>query len=136
MEPVTLRTPRFELFAPTGDDVDAIHAACQDADIQRYTTVPSPYPRSEAEAFVEKVRAQPEGDTKVALSLLCDLFALSTIESDRAWFMEHGRLSVARSKAISREIGSLCRTVRPLAADLVDAFAVPPAMLRSRDLLG
>jgi RimJ/RimL family protein N-acetyltransferase len=58
MEPVTLRTPRFELSAPTVDDVDAIHAACQDADIQRYTTVPSPYPRTEAEAFVEKVAAQ------------------------------------------------------------------------------
>jgi RimJ/RimL family protein N-acetyltransferase len=58
MQPVTLRTDRFDLFAPVADDVDAIHAACQDADIQRYTTVPSPYPRSEAEAFIEKVAAQ------------------------------------------------------------------------------
>lgn len=87
------------------------------------------------EAFVDKVRAQPEGDTKVALSLLCDLFALSTIEADRAWFMEHGRLTVQRSKAISREIGGLCRKVRPLAVDLVDAWGVPPEMLRSPDLV-
>lgn len=88
------------------------------------------------EAFVAKVEAMPEGENKVALRLLCDLHALSTIEADRAWFMEHGRLSVARSKAISREIGSLCRKVRPLANDLVDAFAVPPEMLRSPTLLG
>lgn len=87
------------------------------------------------EAFVAKTAALPDGDQKVALNLLCDLFALSTIEADRAWFMEHGRLSVARSKSISREIGSLCRKIRPLAEDLVDAFAVPREMLRSPDLL-
>lgn len=88
------------------------------------------------EAFVAKVRGLPDGDLKVALNLLCDLFALTTIESDRAWFMEHGRLTVTRSKAISREIGSLCRKVRPLAVDLVDAWAIPAEMLRSPDLVG
>ena len=88
------------------------------------------------EAFVAKVATVPDGDLKVALNLLCDLFALTTIEADRAWFMEHGRLSVPRSKAISREVGSLCRKVRPLAVDLVDAWAVPPEMLRSPDLVG
>jgi acyl-CoA oxidase len=87
------------------------------------------------EAFVDKTRALPDGDQKVALSLLCDLFALSTVEADRAWFMEHGRLTVQRSKAISREIGSLCRKVRPIAVDLVDAWGVPVEMLRSEDLL-
>ncbi|GAB3790185.1 acyl-CoA dehydrogenase family protein [Nocardioides ungokensis] len=88
------------------------------------------------EAFVAKVRALPESDLKVALNLLCDLHALATIEADRAWFMEHGRLTVARSKSISREIGSLCRKIRPLAGDLVDAFDVPVEMLRSPDLVG
>jgi acyl-CoA oxidase len=88
------------------------------------------------EAFVEKARAVPDGDNKVALNLLCDLFALSTIEADRAWFMEHGRLTVQRSKAISREVNNLCRKIRPIAVDLVDAWAVPPEMLRSPDLVG
>ena len=60
-------------------------------------------------------RSLPDGDHKVALNLLCDLHALSTIEADRAWFMEHGRLTAARSKAISREINNLCRKIRPLA---------------------
>jgi acyl-CoA oxidase len=83
------------------------------------------------EAFVDKVAAQPDGDNKVALGLLCDLFALSTIEGDRAWFMEHGRLSSQRAKAISREVGSLCRKLRPLADDLVDAFGVPPELQRA-----
>ncbi|MFD3333014.1 acyl-CoA dehydrogenase [Streptomyces sp. NPDC058700] len=88
------------------------------------------------EAFVDRVRAMPEGDEKAALALLCDLFALSTIEADRAWFMEHGRLTVQRSKAITREVNDLCRKVRPLAVDLVDAWGVPPEMLRAPDLVG
>ena len=88
------------------------------------------------EAFVAKVRALPDGDQKVALSLLCDLHALTTIEADRAWFMEHGRLTVQRSKAISREVNGLCRKIRPLAGDLVDALGVPHAMLRSPELVG
>jgi acyl-CoA oxidase len=88
------------------------------------------------EAFVDKIAGLPDGDLRVALSLLCDLHALATIEQDRAWFMEHGRLTVQRSKAITREVNGLCLQVRPLAVDLVDAFAVPPEMLRSADLLG
>jgi acyl-CoA oxidase len=88
------------------------------------------------EAFVEKVRAMPDGDNRDALALLCDLHALSLVEADRAWFMEHGRLTVVRSKEISRRIGSLCRRVRPLARDLVDAFGVPEEMLRAPELIG
>ena len=81
------------------------------------------------EAFADKVELLQDGDNKVALELLLDLFALSTIESDRGWFMEHGRLSSQRSKAISREVGSLCRKIRPIAEDLVDGFGVPPEMI-------
>ncbi|MFI0811865.1 acyl-CoA dehydrogenase family protein [Streptomyces echinatus] len=88
------------------------------------------------EAFVDKVRALPEGTEKDALGLLCDLFALTTIEADRAWFMEHGRLTVQRSKAISREVNDLCRKVRPLAVDLVDAWGIPAPVLRAPDLVG
>jgi len=85
------------------------------------------------EAFVEKIAAMPEGDpaqpgNRAALNLLCDLYALSTIEADRAWWMEHGRLSPARAKAITREVDELCRRIRPVAGDLVDAFGVPAEM--------
>lgn len=41
------------LLSPPGeDDVDAITTACQDPDIQHWTTVPSPYTRADAEGFV------------------------------------------------------------------------------------
>jgi acyl-CoA oxidase len=88
------------------------------------------------EAFVEKLATLEDGDTKVALGLLCDLHALAGIEQDRAWFMEHGRLSGPRSKAISREVSDLCRKIRPIAVDLVEAFGVPEEMLRSPELVG
>ncbi|RYE79706.1 MAG: acyl-CoA oxidase, partial [Myxococcales bacterium] len=86
------------------------------------------------QAFVDKCQTLPEGDNKVALGLLCDLYALHTIEQDRGWWMEHGRLSSQRSKAISREIGDLLRKLRPLAEDLVDAFGVPAELQRAEML--
>ncbi|MGW8481685.1 GNAT family N-acetyltransferase [Microbacterium sp. NPDC055903] len=52
MAPVTLRTSRLELHAPTVVDIDAITAACQDPEVPRWTTVPSPYTRAHAVGFV------------------------------------------------------------------------------------
>lgn len=92
--------------------------------------------RTVLEAFVDAVAEVPEGPVREALDLLLDLYALTTIEADRAWFMEHGRLSAQRSKAITREVGELCRKVRPLARPLVDAFAVPEPLLRAPELIG
>ena len=55
MEPITLTTDRL-LLRPFGpQDTDAVHAACQDPDIQRWTTVPSPYEREHAEEFVAQM---------------------------------------------------------------------------------
>jgi len=87
------------------------------------------------DAFLEVVADQPAGDLKTVLNMLCDLHALSSIEADRAWFMEHGRLTTQRSKMISREVNALCRQVRPVAGDLVRAFGVPREVLRAESLL-
>ena len=89
------------------------------------------------EAFIDRYRSLPEGsDLRATLGLLCDLHALSGIEADRAWWMEHGRLTAQRSKQVSREVSSLCRRIRPLAGDLVDALGVPEEVLRSPELIG
>lgn len=48
---VTLRNPHV-------DDIDWITQACQDLEIQRWTTVPRPYLRANAEEFVVQVRSQ------------------------------------------------------------------------------
>ena len=52
MEPAILTTDRLELRAPTASDIDAITQACQDPEIPRWTTVPSPYTREHAEDFI------------------------------------------------------------------------------------
>ena len=43
-------------------DADAVLAACQDPDIVRWTTVPAPYERTHAEAFVGPVSAEAWAD--------------------------------------------------------------------------
>jgi RimJ/RimL family protein N-acetyltransferase len=52
MEPVTLTTDRVLLRTVDADDADAVYTACQDPDIQRWTTIPSPYLREHADGFV------------------------------------------------------------------------------------
>ncbi|MBQ0828942.1 GNAT family N-acetyltransferase [Streptomyces tagetis] len=59
MDPETLTTGRLVLRAVGPQDTDAVYAACQDPDIQRWTTVPSPYLPEHACGFTE--RMVPEG---------------------------------------------------------------------------
>jgi RimJ/RimL family protein N-acetyltransferase len=59
MEPVTLTTERLLLRTVGSHDVDALYAACQDPDIQRWTLVPSPYRREHAHTFA--TQQVPEG---------------------------------------------------------------------------
>jgi RimJ/RimL family protein N-acetyltransferase len=53
MEPVSLRSARLVLSAPTLDDVDAIVRYCQDPLFERYLTTPWPYTREDGVSFVE-----------------------------------------------------------------------------------
>ncbi|MFJ9694257.1 GNAT family N-acetyltransferase [Kitasatospora sp. NPDC101183] len=53
--PVTLTTERLVLRAPVESDIDAIFAACQESEIQRWTVVPVPYRREDAEFFVHNL---------------------------------------------------------------------------------
>ncbi|MEU3401840.1 acyl-CoA dehydrogenase family protein [Streptomyces filamentosus] len=124
---------RLKAGVDGGRDPGAVFSAVQDHVI---ALAHAHAERLVLESFVDAVKALPDGGNKAALELLCDLHALTVIEADRAWFMEHGRLTVQRSKAITREVNDLCRKVRPLAVDLVDAWRIPPQLLRAPDLLG
>ncbi|UQA95128.1 GNAT family N-acetyltransferase [Streptomyces halobius] len=59
MEYVTLTTERLVLRPFEPGDAAAVHAACQEPDIPRWTSVPSPYRLQDAEQFVGT--AAPEG---------------------------------------------------------------------------
>lgn len=66
--------------------------------------------------------------------MVCDLYALSVIEEDKAWFIEHRYISTERAKAITRGINERCRTLRPCAELLVDGFGIPE-QLRYAEML-
>jgi RimJ/RimL family protein N-acetyltransferase len=54
MEPVTLTTDRLLLRAVGPQDTDAVYAAAQEPDIQRWTTLPTPYLPEHARSFTEQ----------------------------------------------------------------------------------
>ncbi|MFC8713738.1 GNAT family N-acetyltransferase [Streptomyces sp. NPDC057197] len=59
MEPVTLTTARLVLRTVGPKDTDTVYAAALDPDIQRWTTIPSPYQYEDARDFTE--RLVPDG---------------------------------------------------------------------------
>lgn len=59
MEPITLTTERLRLRPLEPGDLDAVCAACQDPQIPRWTSVPSPYTRETGERFITQI--SPEG---------------------------------------------------------------------------
>ncbi|WP_092546073.1 acyl-CoA dehydrogenase family protein [Actinoplanes derwentensis] len=83
------------------------------------------------EAFVAGIDRTTDPAARELLAKLCDLYALSTIEAGKAWFLEHGRLTPARSKAITAVINDLLRELRPHMRTLVDAFAIPEEWLNA-----
>lgn len=71
MEPLTLTTGRLLLRTFLPHDTDAVYEACQDPEIRRWTTVPSPYARQHAERFIG--RMVPDGwrdDTEYAFAVI------------------------------------------------------------------
>ncbi|MUL83687.1 MULTISPECIES: acyl-CoA dehydrogenase [unclassified Mycolicibacterium] len=92
------------------------------------------------EAFVAGIDACEDDTARELLDDVCDLYALSVIEQDKAWFIEHRYLSMERSKAVTRGINERCRSLRPHIETLVDGFGIPEqlryaAMLDPAELL-
>ncbi len=77
------------------------------------------------EAFVAGIESCEDDEAREVLGLVCDLYALSVIEDDKAWFVEHRYLSTERAKAVTRGINDRCRLLRPYAQTLVDGFGIP-----------
>ena len=86
------------------------------------------------EAFVAGIDSCADDEARKILNMVCDLYALSVIEQDRAWFMEHRFLSTERAKAVTRGINERCRNLRPHAELLVDGFGIPE-QLRYAEML-
>jgi len=84
------------------------------------------------EAFVAGIAScqdaeetRKDEETLRVLNMVCDLYALSVIEDDKAWYIEHRYLSTERAKAVTRGINERCRRLQPYAQALVDGFGIP-----------
>ncbi len=86
------------------------------------------------EAFVAGIDTCADEQARKILDLVCDLYALSVIEDDKAWYIEHKYLSTDRAKAVIRAINDRCRQLRPHAETLVDGFGIPE-QLREAEML-
>ena len=88
------------------------------------------------ECFQQSVQRCSDGPTQAVLSLFCNLFALSRLEHDRAWFLENGYFEGAKSKAIRDQVIELCQQGRLMAWDVMAAFAIPDSILAAPIALG
>ncbi|SBV26475.1 Acyl-coenzyme A oxidase [Micromonospora krabiensis] len=105
----------FDIFNDVQDHVLKVAAAHVD--------------RITLEAFVAGIENTADPAARALLSRVCDLYALSVIEADKGWFLEHGRFTPARSKAITAVVNGLLKELRPHLRTLVDAFAIPDSWL-------
>ncbi|MDG4801371.1 acyl-CoA dehydrogenase [Micromonospora sp. WMMD980] len=105
----------FDIFNDVQDHVLAVAAAHVD--------------RVTLEAFVAGIDATTEPAVRALLSRVCDLYALSVIEADKGWLLEHGRLTPTRAKAVTAVVNGLLKELRPRMRGLVDGFAIPDAWL-------
>ena len=85
--------------------------------------------REVLELFVQAIDRCPDEQATELLDEVCSLHVLSLIERERGWFLEHGRLTPARAKAVTTAVNDLCKNLRPRATLLVDAFGIPDAVL-------
>jgi len=77
------------------------------------------------EQFIATVNSCEAGPIRNILKKLCDLYALSTIEKQKGWYLENGYLEGVKSKAIKKLVRKLCYKMRNDALPLVDAFEIP-----------
>jgi acyl-CoA oxidase len=86
------------------------------------------------EAFVAGIDSCEDDEAQKILEMVCDLYALSVIEDDKAWYIVHRYLSTERAKAVTRGINERCRSLRPFAEMLVNGFGIPE-QLRYAEML-
>ena len=88
------------------------------------------------EAFVAGIDRCGDQNTAKLLNRVCDLYVLSVVEEDRAWFLEHERLSTARAKRVIAAVNELCQGLSPYAVRLADAFGLRDEWIAAPIALG
>ena len=85
----SIRTERLLLRPFRSSDVDAVYEASQDAETQRWISVPVPYTREDARQFVEDVAPRERGD-RTGLSVVLE--AAGDLVGTAGIYLRPGRL--------------------------------------------
>jgi len=83
------------------------------------------------EAFTKAIKEIDDPGTHSVLVALRDLYALTRIEANLAWYLINGRLSSQRAETVTSYINRLLRKLRPHAQDLIDAFGIEGPLVRA-----
>ena len=81
------------------------------------------------EDSLEALEQMADGDAKTLMGKVLSLYALSSIEQDKAWFLEHGRLNTSRSRQVTATVNQLCQELRPYVHSLVDGLGIPESLI-------
>lgn len=81
------------------------------------------------EQFIKAVDSVKDVKCKASLQKLCALFALTQIEKNKGWYLEHDYMEGVKTKAIRKQINKLVWEVRQEAVPLVEAFKIPDSCL-------
>lgn len=80
--------------------------------------------------FIEAIKGLDKNtEAHAALTKLCQLYALSTIEEHKGWYLEYDYIQGVKSKAIRSLSEKLSAEIRPNILALVDAFGIPDSCL-------
>ncbi len=83
------------------------------------------------EGFTSGLEKVDDPGTRTVLTWLRDLFGLTLIERNLAWYLINGRLTARRARAVTSYAERLMTRLRPHAQDLVDAFGFAPEHVRA-----
>ena len=81
------------------------------------------------EQFQLAIKTVEDEKSRQILKKLNQLYALSQIEKNKAWYLEDGYMEAVKTKAIRKMVNQLCWDIRPDAVSLVNAFDIPESCL-------
>jgi acyl-CoA oxidase len=81
------------------------------------------------DSFAAAVDRTTDAGVRDLLADVLRLYALTVIENDRAFFIEHSYLTPGRAKSVTQAVNALCGRLRPHARTLVDGFGIPERWL-------
>ena len=124
MRPAAKMDPAEAAAHVNKHQVEMLDAARAHADLVRWR------------AFTAALEDFEDEATIAVLTDVRDLFGLSVIEDDLAWFLLNGQISAQRGRQIASDQRRLLWRLRPHALDLVAAFDIRPGHVRAPIALG